>query len=116
MKTISLNRDMNATFKQVQLLPALTPAMLLGEFAPQTFRPTRPTQPAPARVEIPAATPHAAAHRLPRPVADQGTGESALFAVLALSTVLGLGQSLAPVLHWAPSLPSFTAWVAQLLG
>lgn len=115
MNTIALNRNVNGAFKQVQLLPALTPGMIVDAGAPQTFCPTgltTPTRPKPARVgKCPAA-----AHSLPRPLADQSAGETALFAVLALSAVGALGLGLAPIIPWSASLPQFTAWVAQLLG
>ena len=110
MKTISLNQTVNVAFKQVQLLPALTPEMILGEGGTQTFRPTcptRPTRPTPA-LEI--------SRQLPRPQADRGASESFLFAVLAVSTVFTLGVALTQILQWSTNLPRFTAWVMQLLG
>ena len=107
MKTISLNRNVNVAFKQVQLLPVLTPEMSLGAGSLQAFCPTRARRPAASC---------AAACQLPRPLADPGARESALFAVLALSAVLTLGLALTPMLHWSATWPQFTAWVAQLLG
>lgn len=116
---MTLNRPMNVIFKQAQLLPALTPAMLAGERTPRSFCPTgltRPTSPTKARLATPAAAPPAPAGQLPRLGAELSTGERVLFAVLTLSAVICVGQALAPTLQWAPNLPRFTAWVGRLSG
>jgi hypothetical protein len=114
MKTISLTCDMNVTFKKVQPLPALTSAMLAGEPAPRathaTYTPLE-TQP-----ETRATTPPGPARQLPRASAVQGPGEPALFAVLGLSAVFCLGQTLATMVSWPANAPQLTAWIAQWLG
>ena len=110
MNTIALNRRVNAAFKQAQILPTLTPAMMAGEVAPQTIRPTR-TSP-----ETHAATPIAGARQLPRSLGEQGAGNATFYALLALSAVGALGWAFGSMINSPASLPQFTAWVAQLLG
>ena len=110
MNTIALNRTVNDAFKQVQVLPLLTPAMMAGECAPQTIRPTR-TSP-----ETHAATPTAVARQLPRPLREPGAGNSTIYARLALSAVGGLGLAFGSVINSPAISPQFTTWLAQLLG
>ena len=114
MNTILLNQSMNVTFKQVQLLPVLTPAMIVGERAARTLRAT----PAPVAtgLETRAASSSVSDRQLPRSRPDRATGEQALFAVLGLSALICVGQALATMAAWSPNLPKFTAWVTQLIG
>jgi hypothetical protein len=110
MNTMTLNRRINEAFKQVQVLPALTPAIIAGECARQTFRPVR------ACPETHATRPIAGARQLPRPIGQQGAGDATFYALLALSAVGGLGWAFGSVINSPASLPQFTAWLAQLLG
>ena len=114
MKTISLNRDLNATFKQAQLLPVLTPEMFVGKDDLKTFCPIC-ARGAPRR-ESRAVTPRTSTRQLPRPRMDENKAERALFAVLALSAVFCVGSALATMIELTPNWPTFQAWVVRLLG
>jgi len=111
MNTISLNRNINEAFKQVQRLPVLTSAMKAGEPAPQASQPTRARLE--TRPETDAAVPTATASQLPRPCGDHGSRERALFAVLGLCALFCVVQTFATVIAWSPTAPQLTAWVAQ---
>ncbi|MSU58723.1 MAG: hypothetical protein EXS35_11225 [Pedosphaera sp.] len=91
---------MNATFKQAQLLPALTAEMRAGENSPTTFCPlcARPG------TREQRATERNPSRQLPRPRADKSNAERALFAVLALSSLFGLGWAVALMNRDVPEL------------
>jgi hypothetical protein len=114
MKTISLNREMNATFKQVQLLPALTSEMFVGRGDLKMFCPVC-ARVAPRR-ESRAVAPRTPAWQLPRPRVDESKAERALFAVLALSAFFCVGSALATMIELTPNWPTFQTWVVRLLG
>ena len=114
MKTISLNRNMNVTFKQVQRLPVLTSAMAAGEHTRQASQPTRAGLE--TRPETHTVVPTATASQLPRPCEDPCTGERALFAVLGLCALFCVAQAIATVIAWSPNAPRFAAWLAQWLA
>lgn len=105
---------MNATFKQAQLLPVLTPEMFIGRDEMQTFCPicARVAPPRKSRT----LTPRTAAGQLPRPRVDDSKAERGLFAVLALSAVFCVASAFATMIELTPHWPTFQAWVARLLG
>jgi hypothetical protein len=111
MNTISLNRNLNEAFKQVQRLPLLTSVMTAGQPAPQAY------QAAPARRETRGANcgavPTATARQLPRPGANPDIGERALVAILGLCALFCVVQTFATVIAWSPNAPQLTARVAQ---
>lgn len=100
---------MNSAFKRLQLLPVLMPDMNVREPAKKAFR----TASSPAATHGETA---AASRSLPRPRADQSTGERALFAILALSAFFCVGEALAPMIQLSPAWPLVHAWMAQLAG
>ena len=104
---------MNTAFKEVQFLPALTAEMVVSDGSNRTFCPLC------AKVEPRRRTRASApadSTRLPRPQADRSRGEAALLALLALSSMLCIGQAVMTAAVMAPNWPKFQAWVAQLLG
>ena len=105
---------MNETFKQVQRLPVLTPAMMAGEHSRQTTPLTvaRPDTHAAVR----AAAPSGPARSLPMLVADHGKGERGRSALLALGSVWCVGAALAAMLAGPPGSAPFNAWVMPWLA
>jgi hypothetical protein len=102
---------MNVTFKQYQLLPALTADLLPGGRSHRTFCP-------PARVEPkrqPRASAPAASTRLPG-LPQRSRVEAGMLAVLSLGAALCLVQATLIALEGAPHWPQFQAWVARLIG
>jgi hypothetical protein len=114
MKTISLNREIKAAFKQAQLLPVLTSEMFVGKDETKTFCPIYAGL-SPRR-EIRAVLVRTSAWQLPRPRMGESKAERALFAVLALSAVFCVGSAFATMIEMTPNWLIFQAWVERLLG
>lgn len=105
--------NMNATFKQTQILPLLTAEMIVSEGSNRTFCP-QCARVKPRRQTRASAT--AVSTRLPRPQADRNPAEVALLAVLTLSAAFCIGHALVTVVELTPNWPHFQAWVAQLIS
>jgi len=114
MKTISKTKATQPAFKQAQLLPVLTPEMIVqpgGTVAQR--RAWLGTESAP---ENRSAKQQFVPTRLPQPRADQGTAERVLFGLLALSAAVGVGQGLVLMIELVSKWPAFNALVGRLLG
>lgn len=103
---------MNVTFKQVQPLPRLDPAIFAAGKTPPTFHSIQPPQQDRQAAHL-AATPVVTE---PLPRLARNDAEEATFAILTLSAVLCVGQAIIAMIPWSASVPQFTAWVAQLIG
>lgn len=114
MKTISITMTKRTTFKQAQLLPGLTPEMIVepgGTVALREVWPGTESPPANRR-----ATQRFVSTRLPQPCADPSVAERALFGLLALSAAVGVGQGITLMIEMSPKWPLFNELVARLLG
>lgn len=114
MKTISNTMTKRTTFKQAQLLPVLTPEMIVEPGRTVALREAWPgTESPPANRR---ATQQFVSTRLPQPCADQSVAERVLFGLLVLSAAVGVGQGLVLMIEMSPKWPVFNALVARLLG
>ena len=105
---------MNATFKQVQLLPVLTSEMFVGESKNNPFCPNGVR--GPTRRESRAVTPRTSARQLPRPRGDESKAERVLFVILALSAGSCVGSAFTTMIELTPHWPAFQTWVTWLLS
>lgn len=114
MKTITFNRMLNANFKQTQLLPALSPEMLLARASARVWREVWPAEerPAPPRPRAGRSTDR----RLPLLRPDHSPAERILMGVLGLSALICLGQAAATMLEWSGHWYALEAWVSRLIG
>jgi hypothetical protein len=114
MKTISITMTKQTTFKQAQLLPGLTPEMIVEHGGTGALREVWPgTESPPANRR---ATQPSVSTRLPQPCVDQSSTERAFFGLLALSAAVGVGQGITLMIEMTPNWPLFNALVARLLG
>lgn len=104
--------SVNATFKQYQLLPALTAELIVGEGSNRTFCPTFPgVEPKRhTRTSAPALS-----TRLPG-LPERSRGEAGMLALLTFSAVLCVAQAAVIAVESAPHWPQFQAWVTRLIG
>ena len=105
---------METTFKQAQLLPGLTPEMIVEPGGTIVLREAWPG------TELPLAnrraTQRSVSTRVSQPHADPSVAERVFFGLLVLSAVVGVGQGLALMIEMSPKWPAFNALVARLLG
>jgi hypothetical protein len=114
MKTISKRATGHAGFVKTQLLPELTPKMMIRRGEPAVFplvwQDNRSAW-ASRHAKHPSAT-----HRLSLPQASESRAERAVFALLAVGATVCLGQALATITELPPNWPMLSASVARSLG
>jgi len=114
MKAISKSFRAQATFKKTQLIPILTPEMVVAGSQAAT---SVGVWLQPEARPIPSHTEHiSTATRLPLERAADSGLERFFFGLLALGAAMGIGQMLAAMIELAPNWPLFDAYVARVIG
>lgn len=118
MRTNFANRLLNASFKQVQLLPVLSPEGTFDRL-PDGRRPkagSAARRATACRLDEPDSDERSTNRRLPLPCADQPVAERIFLGLLALSSLAGLSQALAMVIESSGHWYALEASVNRLIG